>query len=55
MTAGALPSDQVARLLCSYEQLATEQAEVVALLRRLGPAWGEVRAVLSEMHRVLGI
>ena len=43
MTAGPLPSDQVARLLRSYEQLAEEQAEVNAHLVKLAPAWAELR------------
>jgi hypothetical protein len=31
-----------------------ERAELVALLRRLGPAWGQLRAVPNEVNRVLG-
>ena len=41
MTIGPLPSDQVARLLRSYEGLAEEQAEVKAQLVKLAPAWAE--------------
>ena len=54
MTAGSLPSDQVARLLRSYEGLAKEQAEVKAQLLKLAPAWAELRKVLNELNRVLG-
>ena len=53
MTAGPLPSDQVARLLRSYEQLAEEQAEVNAHLVKLAPAWAELRKVLNELNRIL--
>ena len=54
MTVGPLPSDQVARLLRSYEGLAKEQAEVKAQLVKLAPAWAELRKVLNELNRVLG-
>ena len=54
MTVGPLPSDQVARLLRSYEELAKEQAEVKAQLVKLAPAWAELRKVLNELNRVLG-
>ena len=53
MTAGPLPSDQVARLLRSYRELAKEQAEVKAQLVKLAPAWAELRKVLNELNRVL--
>ena len=53
MTAGALPSDQVAGLLRSYEGLAKEHAEVKAQLVKLAPAWAELRTVLNELNRVL--
>ena len=53
MTAGSLPSDQVARLLRSYEGMAKEQAEVKAQLVKLAPAWAELRKVLNELNRVL--
>ena len=54
MTAGLLPSDQVARLLRSYRELAREQDEVKAQLVKLAPAWAELRKVLNELNRVLG-
>jgi len=54
MTAGLLPSDQVARLLRSYRELAKEQDEVKAQLVKLAPAWAELRKVLNELNRVLG-
>ena len=50
---GRHPSDQVARLLRSYEALAKEQAEVKAQLVKLAPAWAELRKVLNELNRVL--
>ena len=53
MTAGPLPSDQVVRLLRSYEQLANEQAEVRAQLVKLAPAWAELRKVLNELNRTV--
>ena len=37
------PADRVQR----------ERAELVATLDRLVPAWGELRAVLNELNRVL--
>jgi chaperonin cofactor prefoldin len=53
MVVGPLPSDQVARLLGSYRELAEEQAEVKAQLVKLAPAWAELRKVLNELNRVL--
>jgi hypothetical protein len=50
---GPLPSDQVARLLRSYEGLATEQADVSAHLVELAPAWAELRKVRNELTRIL--
>ena len=43
MTVGPLPSDQVARLLRSYQEVAKEQAEVKAQLVKPAPAWAEFR------------
>ena len=53
MTAGLLPSDQVARLLRSYRELAKEQADLKALLVKLAPAWAELRKVLNELNWVI--
>jgi hypothetical protein len=53
MAVGPLPSDQVARLLRSYRELATERADLEALLVKLAPAWGELRKLLNEVNRVL--
>ena len=53
MTVGPLSSDQVARLLRSYRELAKEQAEVKAQLVKLAPAWAELRKVLNELNRVV--
>ena len=54
MTVGPLPSDQVARLLRSYRELAKERADLEALLVKLAPAWGELRKILIDVNRVLG-
>ena len=54
MTAGSLPSDQVARLLRSYEGMAKEQAEVKAQLVKLAPAWSELRKVPNELNGLSG-
>jgi hypothetical protein len=43
MTVGPLPSDEVARLLRSYRELAKERADLDALLMKLAPAWAELR------------
>ena len=53
MAIGPLPSDEIARLLRSYRELAREQAEVKAHLAKLAPAWAELRKVLNELNRVL--
>jgi hypothetical protein len=53
MAVGPLPSDQVARLLRSYRELAKERADLEALLVKLAPAWAELRKVLKELNRVL--
>ena len=37
----------------SHRELLAERAETVARLRRLGPAWGEVRSVLNQINTVL--
>jgi hypothetical protein len=47
MAVGPLPSDQVARLLRSYRELAEERADLEALLGKLAPAWRGLRTVLS--------
>jgi chaperonin cofactor prefoldin len=53
MTVGPLPSDQVTRLLRSYEVMAKEQAKVKAQLVKLAPAWAELRKVLNELNRMV--
>jgi hypothetical protein len=53
LVVGPRPSDQVARLLRSYRELAKEHAEVKAHLVKLAPAWAELRKVLNELNRVL--
>jgi hypothetical protein len=53
--AGRPPFDVVAEreALDSHGEVLAERAELVAQLRRLGPAWGEFRGVLNEPNRVL--
>ena len=53
MAVGPLPSDQVARLLRSYRELAKERADLEALLVKLAPACAELPKVLNEINRVL--
>ena len=53
MAVGPLPSDQVARLLRSYHELAEERADLKALLVKLAPAWAELRKILNGVNRVL--
>jgi hypothetical protein len=49
-----LSAEQVTELLASHHQLAKDWAEVEALLRRLAPAWVEMRTILNDLNRVLG-
>ncbi len=46
-----LAAETVRAVLEDYRTLLREQAELEALLRRLGPAWGEVRVVLNELGK----
>lgn len=48
------PPFEVRRVLESLREVLEERAKILAQSRRLSPAWGEVRAVLSELKRVLG-
>lgn len=48
-----LPNDVVTRVFKDLERELREQAELKATLARLGPAWRELRTVLSELGRVL--
>ena len=52
-TSGTPPPDVVARVLEEHQRPQRERAELVATLDRLGPAWGELRAVLNELSRRL--
>ena len=49
-----LEAGTVREVLEDYRALLRERAELEALLRRLGPAWGEVRAVLIELAGKVG-
>jgi hypothetical protein len=44
-----LDAGTVHQVLEDYRTLLRERAELEAFLRRLTPAWGEVRAVLNEL------
>jgi hypothetical protein len=49
-----LAAKTVRTVLEDYRAILRERAELDALLRRLTPAWGEVRAVLNELAARLG-
>ena len=51
---GPLDPADVRRVLEDHQRVLAERAELVAQLRLLGPAWGELRAVLNELSKVLG-
>ena len=44
-----LAPETVRRVLEAHRELLARQTAVEALLRRLMPAWGEVRAVLNDL------
>jgi hypothetical protein len=48
-----LPQEVVRRVLEDHRRVQAERAELRAALERLGPAWGELRAVLNEINRTL--
>lgn len=50
---GPLDPADVRRILESHREVLAERSELVAQLRRLGPAWAELRKVLNELNRVL--
>jgi hypothetical protein len=50
---GPLDPGDVRRVLESHREVLAKRAELVAQLRRLGPAWGELRGVLNEVNRIL--
>jgi hypothetical protein len=54
MTVEPLAQEVVARVLEDHQRVQAERAELRAALERLTPAWGELRSVLNELHRVLG-
>jgi hypothetical protein len=47
-----LSPDTVRQVLDEHYHLLTERAELETLLRRLTPAWAEVRAVLNELAKL---
>jgi hypothetical protein len=46
-----LDHQNVIRLIQAYDELLAERDHLVASLRRLMPAWGEVRDELNELSR----
>jgi hypothetical protein len=51
----APPSAEAARrVLDAYQTIEAGQKQLEELLRRLGPAWAEVRAVLNELAAMFG-
>jgi hypothetical protein len=49
------PSAEAARrVLDAYQAIEADQKQLEELLRRLGPAWAEVRAVLNELAAMFG-
>jgi hypothetical protein len=50
----ALPAQRIAELLESHTGLSHDWAEVEGLLRRLGPAWAELRSILNELNGLMG-
>jgi hypothetical protein len=48
-----LSTNSVERLLRSHAELSADWAEVEGLLRRLGPAWAELRSILNELNAVV--
>jgi hypothetical protein len=49
-----LDHQNVVRHLQAYDELLAERDQLVSTLRRLMPAWGEVREVLKEIAKQLG-
>lgn len=48
-----LSPDTVRQVLDEHYHLLAERAELEMLLRRLTPAWAEVRAVLNELAKLI--
>ena len=53
MTVEPLPQEVVRRVLEDHERVHRERAELIAQLPRLGPAWGQLRAALNEVDRIV--
>jgi hypothetical protein len=51
---GPIDQEVVARVLEDYQRVQRKRAELAATLDCLAPAWGELRAALNEVNRVLG-
>ncbi len=45
-----LSTDTVRQVLEEHDQLLAERADLAALLHRLMPTWGEMRAILDEVR-----
>ena len=50
---GPLDPGDVRRVLESHREVLAKRAELVAQLRRLTPAWGELRAALNDLNRLV--
>ena len=54
LVSSGLPTDSVAWLLDETRRLLAERAEISEALAHLSGPWSDVRAVLNELHRVIG-
>ncbi len=50
---GSLTRIDIETLLEVCDRLLTERERIEAILRTLGPAWGDARAALNELHNLL--
>ena len=50
---GGLTDRGVAELVISHQALLEEREQLRAAIARLGPLWGETRAALNELARIL--
>jgi hypothetical protein len=49
-----LSAEAARRVLEAYKAIAADQKQLEELLRRLGPAWAQVRDMLNELSQRLG-
>jgi hypothetical protein len=50
-----LPAEQTTWLLDEADRLLGERARIDAVVARLASPWADVRVVLNELHRLLGV